>query len=1121
MIPSFRRITCLTGALLLFLFSAPGLQAQKRVLVFSKTAGFRHASIPTGQEAIRQLGKANAFEVDTTENAALFTEANLQQYGAVIFLSTTGDVLNDEQQQAFERYIQGGGGYVGIHAATDTEYDWPWYNKLSGAYFLSHPGNPNVQEGVAYAVDKNHPSMEHFPDRWTIKDEFYDFKNFNKDVKVLVKIDEKTYKEGKMGDDHPMAWYHEYDGGKAFYTNFGHEHATFQNEVFLRHLMGGIRYVMADTIDYAKSRPEENRFTKNVLAEVLDEPTELAVLDDHRVLFSERKGKVKLYNPQTKQLKVVADVPVFTKFEYGLMGLNIDPDFKTNKWVYLFYAPLSTAADTAQHLSRFVYDDVNDTLLLHTEKVLLTVPVKRTDCCHTAGSIEWDAQGNLYLSTGDDTNPFASDGFSPSDHRPDRAGWDAMASSSNTNDLRGKILRIKPQPDGSYTIPEGNLFPPGTAKARPEIYVMGNRNPYRISVDKRTGFLYWGEVGPDAGNDNPDRGPRGHDEVNQARQAGYFGWPLFVADNRAYNRYDFETKTSGEKHDPAKPVNDSPHNTGLRELPPAQPAFIYYPYADSPEFGAIVGKGGRNAMAGPVYYYDDYESGKDKFPNYYNGKFFAYDWIRDYINVVTMNKEGDLTAIERFMPGATFSHPIDMQFARDGSLYVLEYGNKWFAANDDARLSHITFNPGNRVPKAVAGADKTMGAVPLKIAFSSEGSLDFDGDPIRYEWAFGRGLPNSTEANPVVTYTKAGEYTAVLTVTDSQGNTQTSNVYIKAGNAVPDVAVAIKGNQSFYWTGKPVSYEVKVTDKEDGSLEKGTIPAEDVAVSINYLEGFDKTLLAQGHQANTGFATGKRLIELSDCKACHTISDQSIGPSYREVAKKYQKENNAQKLLAQKIIDGGGGIWGEQVMPPHPQHKLAEAEDMVRYILSLADEKKADVHPVSGTYIPGQQQKPGAYVFAASYTDKGTYKIGPLTGVHSIVLRPARLPANSFDEGKEVTTYKLPEGAPQAGLEVVVGTKTEAYIAFNAVDLTGIKTIGVTATSSAARTAGGVLEVRTGSPAGPKLGAAAVPEDGTSTLQIPVKATDAVKEQTLYFVFRNDKAGNKPLFTLNYIDFEQ
>lgn len=1100
-------------------FTAAG-QDSKRILVFSKTKGFRHASIPAGQKALLQLGKENGYAMDTTENSAVFTEDNLQRYGAVIFLNTTGDVLDEQQQAAFERYIQGGGGYVGIHAATDTEYEWPWYNKLSGAYFLSHPGNPNVQEGEAYAVDKDHPSMFGFPDRWKIKDEFYDFKSFNKDVSVLVKIDEKTYRDGKMGDDHPMSWYHEFDGGKAFYTNFGHEDATYENPVFLKHLLGGIRYAWAAKIDYSKSRPEENRFSKNVLAEVLDEPTELAVLDDHRVLFSERKGKVKLWDPKTQKIKVVADVPVYSTHEYGLMGLNIDPGFKSNKWVYLFYSPPSTAADTAQHLSRFVYDDVRDTLLLDTEKLLLTVPVKRTDCCHTGGSIEWDAKGNLYLSTGDDTNPFASNGFSPSDGRPGREGWNAMATSSNTNDLRGKILRIRPQDDGTYTIPEGNLFPAGTVGARPEIYVMGNRNPYRISVDKRTGFLYWGEVGPDAANDIDGRGPRGHDEVNQARKAGYFGWPLFVADNRAYNRYDFETSTSGEKYDPAKPLNDSPHNTGLKELPPAQPAFIYYPYAESPEFGSIVGKGGRNAMAGPVYYFDDFESGKDKFPRYYDGKFFAYDWIRDYINVVTMNETGDLVYLERFMPNEKFSHPIDMQFAKDGSLYVLEYGNKWFAQNDDARLSHITFNAGNRPPKAVAAADKTTGSVPLTVKFSSEGSLDYDGDPVTYSWNFGRGQGKSTEPSPAFTYKRSGEYTAVLTITDSHGNARTSNVIIKAGNEPPRVEIAVKGNQSFYWKDKPVTYEVRVTDKEDGSLAAKTIAPEDVYMRINYLEGFDKTVLAQGHQANTGFATGKRLIEMSDCQACHTISQKSIGPAYTDIARKYEKDNNAQKTLAKKIIEGGGGVWGEQVMAPHPQHKMAEAEDMVKYILSLAKEQKAS-SPLKGDYFPEAKDKPGSYILSASYTDKGTASIGPLTGGQTISLRPSLLPANTYDDGANVLIYKLPENTPGAGQEVVIGSAHNAYIRFDDIDLSQVKYITVSALSAKGKTAGGKLEIRYDSPAGPKVAEAVVAEDENRPVRIQVKPVATSKKRPLYFVFVNPAAKGKPLFSVRDISFDR
>ena len=1110
---------------ILFLFvyqvNAQIITPERRILVFSKTAGFRHSSIPAGQAALTKLGKEMNFAVDTTENSAVFTEKNLKKYSAVVFLNTTGNVLDDKQQDAFEHYIQAGGGYLGIHAATDTEYDWPWYNKLAGAYFASHPGNPNVQEGEAYVVDKNHPSMVGFPDKWKIKDEFYDFKNFNTQVKVLVKIDEKTYKDGKMGDNHPMSWYHEFDGGKAFYTNFGHENATFENPVFVKHLTGGLQYVMASKLDYSKTRPEENRFTKKVLVSKLDEPTELVVLDDQRVLFTERKGKVKLYDPKTKKVKIVAEVPVYIKQEYGLMGINIDPNFNTNKLVYLYYSPPSTEADTAQHLSRFKYDDVKDTLLLSTEEVLLTVPVKRTDCCHTGGSIAWDSKGNLYLSTGDDVNPFQSNGYGPIDERPGREGWDGQHTSSNTNSFRGKILRIKPRygdrrantPGGTnlYDIPEGNLFPPGTPKTRPEIYVMGTRNPYRIAVDQRTGYLYWGEVGPDASNDDPKRGPRGYDEVNQARKAGYFGYPLFVADNKPYIDFNFADSTSGKPFDANAPLNDSPHNTGIQNLPPAQPAFIYYPYADSPDFGSIVGKGGRNAMAGPVYYFQDYANSKDKFPDYYDGKFFAYDWIRDYINIVSMNKQGDLLSIERFMPNATFSHPIDMQFAKDGSLYTLEYGPNWFAQNDESGLSHITFNAGNRVPLAVVSASQTIGAAPLKVNFSSKGTVDYDGDAIKYEWNFGKGLPKSTVANPTFTFTKPGEYTAVLKVTDAAGNSNTAEVVIKVGNAIPVVDVAIKGNKTFYWNDKPVDYQVTVSDKEDGSLANKKIPEDEVTLTINYLEGFDKTQLAQGHVANTGFETGKRLIELSDCKACHSINKKSIGPAYIEVAKRYENERNSVKTLAQKIISGGGGNWGEQAMAAHPQHKPEEAEEMVKYILSLAKENVVDKKPLKSEFVTTAKPKEGSYIFTASYTDKGNANIGPLTGSKTVALRPAKVFANTYDETANTMKYKLPSGP-----EVILGSKNGSFIGFDDIDLTGIKSLSVAVGSNDKMTAGGILEIRTGSPAGPKIGEAKVTTN--ETLDIPIKASTNTN-QKVYFVYQNPNAGSKILFSIEWIKF--
>ncbi|MEZ0607207.1 ThuA domain-containing protein [Fibrella sp. WM1] len=1099
--------------------SATAGTATKRILVFSRTKGFRHTSIPAGQQALMAMGQQNGFAVDTTEDAGKFTEANLKRYNAVVWLSTTGDVLDDVQQAAFERYIQSGGGYVGIHAATDTEYGWAWYNKLAGAQFASHPGNPNVQEGEAYAVNKNHASMFGFPDRWKIKDEFYDFKNFNKAVNVLVKIDEKTYKDGKMGDDHPMSWYHDYDGGKAFYTNFGHPDETFTNPVFVKHLLGGLQSVMAERLDYAKAKtqpfPEENRFERKVLVDKLDEPTELVVLKNGKVLFGERKGLLKVYNPTTGKTKVAARMPVYTKHEYGLMGVNADPNFAANKRLYLYYSPDAAVfgTDTAQHLSEFTYDDARDTLLMSTEKILLRVPVKRTDCCHTGGSIAWDRQGNLYLSTGDDTNPFASQGFAPIDDRPGRGGWDARMTSSNTNDLRGKILRIKPNGGGGYSIPGGNLFPEGTPKTRPEIYVMGNRNPYRISVDQRTGFLYWGEVGPDAGENRENRGPRGHDEMNQARKAGYYGWPLFVADNRPYRALSFADSTVGAPFDAMKPINNSPHNTGLTELPPAQKAYIYYPYADSPEFGAIVGKGGRNAMGGPVYYYDDYPESKVKFPRHYDGKFFAYDWMRDWINPVTMTPEGDFVQMERFLPNTKFSHTIDMQFADDGSLYTLEYGQNWFAQNDDARLSHITYNAGNRRPVAVVAASKMVGAAPLKVTFDTKGTMDYDGDAVKYAWNFGPGIPASTAANPSVTFAKPGIYTPTLTVTDAAGNRTTQTVTIKVGNEMPTVNVAVKGNKTFYFPQKPIAYQASVMDKEDGALDKG-ISAEDVTMTINYIEGFDKTVLAQGHQANLGFSTGKRLIELNDCKGCHAIDKKSIGPAYIDVARKYKGRTTRFGALAQKIITGGGGVWGEQAMSAHPQVKREEAEDMVKYIMSLADEKMANKQPLAGTYAPEAQKKEGSYVLTATYTDRGHGPIGPLTSTSTLALRSPNVKAVSFDDKKGIMTFKLPTGS-----EAAVGLTNGSYLAYNDIDLTGISGIKATVFASAARSAGGKLEVRIDSPTGALLGDADVKAGDTGPVNIPFKKPEAGMHK-LYLVFVNPNAGSKALMAVDAMTFE-
>jgi cytochrome c len=215
--------------------------APSRILVFSKTAGFKHASIPHGIAAIQKLGQENDFRVDTTKNAAYFNDDSLKNYQAVVFLSTTQDVLDAGQQLAFERYIQAGGGFAGIHAAADTEYDWPWYNKLVGAQFLSHP---QIQTATIRVTDKSHPATAALPDNWSRLDEWYNFKSIYPNIKVLATLDETTYEGGQNGQEHPIIWYHEFDGGRAFYTGLGHTNESYSEPAFLGHLLGGIKYAM-------------------------------------------------------------------------------------------------------------------------------------------------------------------------------------------------------------------------------------------------------------------------------------------------------------------------------------------------------------------------------------------------------------------------------------------------------------------------------------------------------------------------------------------------------------------------------------------------------------------------------------------------------------------------------------------------------------------------------------------------------------------------------------------------------------------------------------------------------------------------------------------------------------
>lgn len=215
-----------------------------QILVFTKTMGYRHKSIEKGVETLKNLGKENNFSVTQTEDSLQFNESNLKKYDLVLFLSTTMDVLGPDQEQAFKNYINNGGNYMGIHAASDTEYDWPWYGKLVGAYFTSHPNNPNVREAKMNVVNREHLSTAHLKDTWVRNDEWYNYKNINPAMNVLIYLDETSYEGGTNGDNHPIAWYYEFDGGRVFYTGGGHTEESYDEPDFQKHLVGGINYCL-------------------------------------------------------------------------------------------------------------------------------------------------------------------------------------------------------------------------------------------------------------------------------------------------------------------------------------------------------------------------------------------------------------------------------------------------------------------------------------------------------------------------------------------------------------------------------------------------------------------------------------------------------------------------------------------------------------------------------------------------------------------------------------------------------------------------------------------------------------------------------------------------------------
>ncbi|MEV4626744.1 PQQ-dependent sugar dehydrogenase [Micromonospora sp. NPDC049523] len=555
----------------------------------------------------------------------------------------------------------------------------------------------------------------------------------------------------------------------------------------------------------------------------------LAVLPNRSVVHTARNGTVRVTDA-AGNTKVAGNIPVYTHDEEGLQGVAADPNFASNRFIYLYYSPTlstpggdapttGTAADFDAwkghlRLSRFTLN-ADDTLNMGSERIMLQVNNDRGQCCHVGGDIDFDAAGNLYLSTGDDTNPFESNSYTPIDERTNRnPQFDAQRSSGNTNDLRGKVLRIKPQADGTYTIPAGNLFAPGTANTRPEIYAMGFRNPFRMSVDKPTGIVYLGDYGPDAGVSDANRGPGGQVEFNRITAPGNYGWPYCTGTNTSaetYNEYTFPSGPSQAKYNcTGGPTNNSFRNTGQTTLPPAKASWIRYggDAGSPPEFGG----GSESPMGGPVYRYNASLNSPVKFPQSLDGQFFAGEYGRRWIKAIAVNSNGTPGEISAFP--WTGTQVMDMAFGPDGALYVLDYGT---GSNNQALIRVEYIGGGNRSPVAVASANPTSGPNPLTVTFSSAGSSDPEGGALSYLWTFGDGT-TSTAANPTKTYTANGTYSPTLRVTDPTGLTGTASLVVTVGNTAPTVNLQLPANGQLFNFGDTVPFTVSAADNEDGTI---------------------------------------------------------------------------------------------------------------------------------------------------------------------------------------------------------------------------------------------------------------------------------------------------------------
>ncbi|MER6117366.1 ThuA domain-containing protein [Streptomyces sp. NPDC001743] len=732
------------------------------------------------------------------------------------------------------------------------------------------PQDSKVQQAVVDVTDRRHPANKGLPLNWTRSDQWINWDpNPIGKVHTLAQVEENAYKPGLSanGPFHPISWCRDYEGGRSFYTGMGRTEESYTSDPkFQDHLLGAIEWTTGMVRGDCQATIASNYTTERLTAQnktgqldQIGEPHGLTMAPDGKAFYIGKAacpsgavvdwndpevglgcGTIHQWDPATKKVKLLTTLDVMgnrgsgdelVKNEEGLIGITLDPKFEKNGWMYIFWMP-HDSIDRDKRIgqrtvSRLTYDFGSDSIDQGTRKDLLHWDTQIHSCCHAGGGMAFDRDGNLYIGSGDNNSSGGSGGYSGNNWTEEYKGvsfQDARRTAGNTNNLNGKILRIHPEPDGTYTIPQGNLFPPGTDKTRPEIYVMGVRNIARLSVDPVHNWLNAGWVGPDAGAPDPELGPAKYETATVITSAGNQGWPYCMGNKQPYrDRSNTDAKKLTGWYDCDHLKNESPRNTGLTDIPAARDNMIWF----SPQGGGPVYPersdgsglpsyveseatytepyfkgGGQAVMSGPTYHRSQVntESG-DAWPAYWEDKWFIGDESNANNRVaVTVDPDRvkdagapafgeDLRSIIAPGGGATqLQSWMDAKFGPDGALYMLDYAGGFFSLHPNQKLIRISYHGGPATPNPqAAGARVVAQSKPKTVAFSGTRA-----GGVAWEWDFGDGSAPSHEAAPTHTYADYGTYHAKLTVTYADGEKATATIDAKAGCSAPDARRTVR-----------------------------------------------------------------------------------------------------------------------------------------------------------------------------------------------------------------------------------------------------------------------------------------------------------------------------------------